>query len=416
MRLAILVTVIWLSVAVALAHAQTPSGRWAPVAEAKPLPAAMGGYCPVSLRDRRQWQPGDAQASVGFDGQRYQFAGLRERDVFAAAPEKYAPLLGGDCPVTFAETGQRTRGRLQCGALHGDRLLFFVNEEARRRFLDDPTRFNDADLAVGGRCVVAGHDRARDVAGIPETAATHRGLRYYFASAYDRASFLRNPGRYDGTNGGDSMQPSQTPFAAVAAEEGRVASDPWARRDGGADRSRSPGGNQEDVILGAAPSMAGYCPVTLRRDGAWVRGRYEFRVPLGQLVFLTAGPKERDALTSDPAKYVPALGGDCAVSFVARGERLRGSVYHAYEYEGRLFLFVDAERKAVFKADPATYATADLAAGGMCVVTQADERRENPGVAEHATWHRGQVYQFAGAEQKRKFLAEPERYAVESDQ
>lgn len=411
MRLAIL-AVVSLCFAAAIAHAQSPGGRWARVTESKPLPAAMGGCCPVSLRDRQQWQPGDVRASALFDGQRYQFASQRERDIFAAAPEKYVPLLGGDCPVSFAETGERTPGRLEYGVLHGSRLAFFGSEDERHDFLDDPARFNDADLAIGGRCIVARHDLARDVAGIPETVATHQGLRYYFASAHDRALFLRNPGRYDGSSSRESMQPLQKPLAVEAAEEGRVESGPWARINSGAEPSRSLGSNQEDVILGAAPSMAGYCPVTLRRDGAWVRGRYEFRVPLGPLAFLTAGPKERDALTSDPAKYVPALGGDCAVSFVARGERLRGSVYHAYEYEGRLFLFADAERKAVFKASPVTYAAADLAAGGVCVVSQVNEQRENPGTAEHATWHQGKVYRFVGAEEKRKFLAEPEKYAV----
>jgi YHS domain-containing protein len=136
-------------------------------------------------------------------------------------------------------------------------------------------------------------------------------------------------------------------------------------------------------------------------------------VELGQYVFLTAGPKERDALIGDPARYMPALGGDCPVTLVARGERVRGSVYHAYEYEDRLFLFADAERKAIFKASPARYATADLAADGMCVVTQAEERREAPGLTDQATWHAGKLYRFAGAEQKAKFLATPDKYAEE---
>jgi YHS domain-containing protein len=148
----------------------------------------------------------------------------------------------------------------------------------------------------------------------------------------------------------------------------------------------------------------------LRKEGAWVRGRYEYRVELGHVVFLTAGPKERDALTSDPATYAPALGGDCPVSLVTREERVRGSVYHAYEFEGRLFLFADAERKAIFKASPAKYLAADLAADGMCAVTRVDERREAPGLSEFSTWYDGFLYRFAGEEQKRKFLAEPERY------
>ena len=33
------------------------------------------------------------------------------------------------------------------------------------------------------------------------------------------------------------------------------------------------------------------------------------------LIFLTAGPAEHDALINDPARYIPALSGDCVVAF-----------------------------------------------------------------------------------------------------
>ena len=123
---------------------------------------------------------------------------------------------------------------------------------------------------------------------------------------------------------------------------------------------------------------------------------------------------DRDAFEKDPARYIPALGGDCAVSLVVRGERVRGSVWHAYEYEGRLFLFADADRKAAFKANPTEYASIDLAAAGRCVVTQLDEGREVPGAAEFAAWHEGKLYRFAGPDQRQAFLAAPDKYAEPS--
>jgi YHS domain-containing protein len=163
-------------------------------------------------------------------------------------------------------------------------------------------------------------------------------------------------------------------------------------------------------VLGALPVMAGYCPVTLQRDGAWVRGRYEYRKEIDGKVFLTAGAKERDALVADMARYMPALGGDCVVSYIARRERVRGSVYHAYQYQGRLYLFADAERKAAFFANPAQYVAADYAADGKCVVTKIEEHRDAPGLPEFAAWHAGKLYLFAGEEQKQRFLKNPERY------
>jgi YHS domain-containing protein len=368
----------------------------------------------VSLRDRQQWQPGDERFSVFFDGRRYQFATPRERDIFAAAPVAYAPVLRGDCPVTFAETGRRERGRLEFGVLHRSRLMFFASEDDRRYFLEDPSQFNNVDLALGGRCIVSRRDLNKDVAGIPESVAVYGGMRHLFASAHDRALFLRNPARYDGSAAGDvaaTSEPPETPLPDEADEQGDVSSAPWLHSKSDNKETRPLGSSEEDIILSSLPAMTGYCPVTLRKEGAWVRGRYEYRVELGEHVFLTAGPRERDALTGDPARYMPALGGDCPVTLVARGERVRGSVYHAYEYEDRLFLFADAERKAIFKASPARYTTADLAADGMCVVTEADERREAPGLIDHATWHAGKLYRFAGAEQKAKFLAKPDKYA-----
>ena len=79
---------------------------------------------------------------------------------------------------------------------------------------------------------------------------------------------------------------------------------------------------------------------------------------------------------------------------------MRGSIFHAAEYHGRLFFFADAQRKAAFKADPERYASVDLAADGACVVTQVDEAQARAGFAEFAAWHGGLLYRFAGAEQK----------------
>jgi YHS domain-containing protein len=160
------------------------------------------------------------------------------------------------------------------------------------------------------------------------------------------------------------------------------------------------------------PMLGGYCPVTIQEAGLWVRGRYDYRVERDGVLLLTAGPKEKKALEEDLARYMPALGGNCPVSFVDHdGARLAGSPFQSVLFRGRLFLFVDAERRAAFKSDPVRYANIDVAADGMCVVTQQDHGRTEPGLAEHAAWFRGRHYQFAGAEQKATFLASPEKYA-----
>jgi YHS domain-containing protein len=387
--------------------AQESVGPWTLAPRAKLAPPALGGYCVVTLRDRQQWQPGQESLSVIFDGRRYQFATERERDIFTTAPEAYVPMLAGDCPVTLAETDKRKPGQLEFGVLHGARLTFFASADDRDYFLEHSTELANVDLALGGQCIVSQRDRGRIVAGIPETAAVFRGMRYYFASSHDRKQFVENPAHYVDRSGSVAVA---DPAAPIVASPDNAAAAGQAARINAPDKARPPGSQVDDVILGTLPAMTGYCPVTLRSGGTWIRGRYEYRVDLGGYVFLTAGPKERELLSKQPEKYVPALGGECAVTLLARGERVRGSVYHAYEYDGRLFLFGDAERKALFKASPARYALADVAALGNCVVTKVDEQREAPGLAEHATWLKGKLYRFAGPEQKLQFLAAPEKY------
>jgi YHS domain-containing protein len=169
-----------------------------------------------------------------------------------------------------------------------------------------------------------------------------------------------------------------------------------------------------DKDLAADPVMGGYCPVTIHRRGTWVRGRYVDRAELDGLLFFTAGPAERDAFLADPALFIPALGGDCPVSLVDSGQHVRGSIFHAAQYRDRFYLMADAERKAAFAADPSRYANVDVAAGGDCVVTLAEENRRQPGFAEYAAWHAGKLYRFAGPDEKEKFLAAPEKYAEKS--
>jgi hypothetical protein len=256
-------------------------------------PLALGGYCVVTLRDRQQWQPGDARIAATFDGQRYRFAGVRERDIFTASPESYAPMLSGDCPVTLAETGKRVPGRLECGVLHEGRLSFFAEDLLRQKFFEQPRQYDDVDLALGGLCPVTRRDGHRDVPGIPETATIRRGLRFLFSSAYERTVFLSTPAKYDGCGGDEGANVLDLPLSSSRAPAGAGSKQAGARslKKKGAAKGRPPG-EEQDIILGTVPAMAGYCPVTLQQQGAWVRGRYEYRVDLDEQVFLTAGSKE----------------------------------------------------------------------------------------------------------------------------
>jgi YHS domain-containing protein len=385
-------------------------------------PVAAGGYCVVSLRDAREWRPGAPPFGVQFDGRQYWFAGQRELEIFVAAPAVYAPVLSGDCVVTYAQTRQRVRGLPQFGAVQGGRVYFFASDAQRAKFVAAPQAYAEADVADGGRCLVTRVDKHREVAGRPEATVLVGGLRRFFAGAYERSLYLADPQRYNAASESPGTpSPAGPAVASTPIEPGggawRVAATP----------DQTPHAAEAKPVQAAAPEvhggsdeilsdpvMGGYCPVTLRQRNMWVRGRYDDVATIENMVFLTAGPAERDALLADPAPYIPALGGYCVVSFADRGEKTKGSVFHATRYQGRLFLFADADAKDTFNAMPARYASIDLAAGGACVVTLAETGQSTPGFAEIAVWHDGLLYRFANAEQKAKFLATPDKYAPAS--
>jgi YHS domain-containing protein len=380
-----------------------PRQTWNPFAETpQPVPLAVDGYCMVTLKNRRQWLPGDPQFAATFDGCEYRFVGARERNIFLAAPEKYVPVLAGDCAVTYAELSERSAGRPQHAAIRGGRLYLFSDESCLHKFMEQPARFENVDVAVGGRCVVSQRLDHRDISGIPETVAIHEGLRYYFASAHQRRLFLDDPDRYVTSNRANTTSAATS---AIKMPQSKGSAPNIVDSQPSGDDKHS-----DQMVLDQQPLMGGYCPVTIRQHGIWIRGRYDYRVEVDDLVFLTAGPAEHDAMMGDPARFIPVLNGDCAVSLVDEGKRVRGSIFHAAEYHDRLYLFADAQHKATFKADPERYANVDVASHGECVVSKIDDKKTVLGLAEFAVWHKGRLYLFAGIEQRDKFIAAPDRY------
>lgn len=48
-------------------------------------------------------------------------------------------------------------------------------------------------------------------------------------------------------------------------------------------------------------------------------------------------------------------------------------------------------------------------------MTLVDEQKQTPGGQQFATWYEGKIYRFAGAAEKAKFLAKPERYVEDAE-
>ena len=398
------------------------------------LPLALNGFSIVDLRDHQHWVPGSEEYQAVFDGQIYWFTSPRQQVVFAAAPQRYAPALGGDCVVTYAETGRRVPGDFRHGLLHQQRLYFFAGPEQRQQFRSSKERYANADVAHEGNCIVSKMDEQRTVEGLPETVVIVGGLRHHFLGAKERTQFLMNPLRYvahsavaPGEHRRESKQspvPSKGDPPAGSATRSPAAGSELAMGDRQAEKS-SPNevdkesskqkqlSESETVPDDTKVALSGYCPVSIHDKSTWVQGEPQYRSSYDSRIYQFVGADELAAFEKRPEVYIPALGGDCLVSFVNSEKRVPGSMFHAVfdEVEKRLYFFAGAEEKVAFKADPAAYSNADLVQEGICVVSQMDRSETTPGLSEHMIWYRGRRYFFASEEFKEKFLGDPDRYA-----
>lgn len=162
----------------------------------------------------------------------------------------------------------------------------------------------------------------------------------------------------------------------------------------------------------ATLALRGYCPVCLVNMKEWVPGKPEFSATYDGHVYRFPGAEQLELFRADPAKYTPALHGDCVVCLNDMGRRVPGDLNFAQIYRGRVYLFPGEEQRQMFRADPAKYADADLALGGTCAVCRVEMQQEVAGKPEYAVHYDGLRYLFPGPEQRAMFLANPAKYAV----
>ncbi|HUT10403.1 MAG TPA: hypothetical protein VMY42_07900 [Thermoguttaceae bacterium] len=215
-----------------------------------------------------------------------------------------------------------------------------------------------------------------------------------------------------------AQQPGQTPEIdpAKAMEKLRGA----AEKMGEQMPEQMPGKMTERIrekirerMTGQAPvALEGFCPVSIIQMQKWVKGNPEFQTVYDGRTYLFSDQQHKDAFLADPVKFVPALGGDCVVTFARWGKRVPGDVHQAAFHNGRLFLFADEQAKETFETDPLPFETADLALGGDCPVCLIDTKERMPGKPEFAAIFDGMRYFFASEEHREKFLETPEKYRI----
>ncbi len=165
-------------------------------------PVGLQGYCPVCIVEMKQWVKGNPQIAAEFDGHKYYFPGAEQVAMFRQNPTKYLPALGGDDIVQYSRTGERVPGSLSQGVLHKGRNYFFASAANQQLFQANPVAYENADLALGGECIVCRVGMNQRVAGAPEFTAVHDGLRYQFPAAEQQAEFMKSPASYVGRQRG----------------------------------------------------------------------------------------------------------------------------------------------------------------------------------------------------------------------
>ncbi|WP_148073857.1 hypothetical protein [Bythopirellula goksoeyrii] len=373
-----------------------------------PSTIVAGGFCLVSLRDEKTWVHGDPKIQIILNDKIYLFAGDRQRDIFSAGPQNYLPVLEGDSIVAFAETGQRVSGNLEFGLTYRDRIYFFRNAGEQSEFQSQPERYVNADLVDQGNCLVSKIEEQKLVPGIPETVLTLDGMRYFFASTGHRRIFMAHPRRYVDTTEA-TFQDMQI-RAGVDQDKGfnRYGIKREKREEGSKETAPEQDETSSDVY--SRPAISGYCPVSIQKDGFWVRGKSRFKAVHDGKVYHMAGDEELAVFRENPREFLPALGGDSIVAFADEAQRIPGSAYHPLLAGGRLYLFADAVEKQKFKENPELYEDADLALGGNCIVSYLDEQQEVPGLPDFETDHQGLRFRFSSQALMEKFLADPGIY------
>lgn len=267
------------------------------------------------------------------------------------------PALGGHCAVCAVEAGKWVTGSDKHAATFDRQTYRFPSAKEKEAFLADPAKYAPA---LGGDCAVCLVNAGARMPGKVEFAVVHNKRLYLFPSAKERDAFKADPKKYEGA----------------------------------------------DLGLG------GHCAVCAVMAKKWVAGKPEHTSVYDGVRYLFPGADEKKAFDADPAKFVPAFGGGCAVCAKDAGKALPGSPMHSATHDGRLFLFPDAAILKKFLAEPKGYASADLAFEGNCTVCAVMAKKVVPGKAEFASVYKGKRYLFPSAKEREAFDADPAKFAA----
>jgi YHS domain-containing protein len=107
------------------------------MAQGSTMRVALKGHDPVAYFTERKAVKGDPKFSYDWDDGRYQFASARNREMFAANPERYAPQFGGYCTGSMSR-GARVEADPEAWIIVDGRLYVFGQMKFKELAAADP--------------------------------------------------------------------------------------------------------------------------------------------------------------------------------------------------------------------------------------------------------------------------------------
>jgi YHS domain-containing protein len=101
----------------------------------------LGGFCPVQLRENDRWVNGKPSVQASYQGHLYQFSSEAARKRFEAAPEKYAPVQGGNDVVIAMDENRTAPGSVNHSATWHGHLYLFSTSATLAAFQENPARY-----------------------------------------------------------------------------------------------------------------------------------------------------------------------------------------------------------------------------------------------------------------------------------
>jgi YHS domain-containing protein len=112
-------------------------------APAKAPPVALKGTDPITYFNPGKPAKGASGIAYDFDDARYLFSSAKNKELFAANPDKYAPQFTGLC-ATGLGMGMKAEADPNIFAVQDGKLYVFSSAEARDMVQKDPTLLRKA--------------------------------------------------------------------------------------------------------------------------------------------------------------------------------------------------------------------------------------------------------------------------------